>query len=492
MRQDSNFFFNLRVSTPDGKQSTPLTNDLIRCVSKVDIQEAIASEDSDGANSVTITFVESDYLPDTKVKSPREGVLGNGLVTNRTGQLIDLRFDSEKGFTFVTKDELESGLTQSSRTKSKKQEPVRFLFQAGNIITVTWGLVAPLKSRTRTFKIGSCNYTTNTAGGQLVVQGYDLSSEIAKYKLSEGKSFTTPSGNPESLKQVLYRLATTFGARLIFDKVAVTSYPSSGPDRYINNRTQEGGDTLPADPIYPITLIRQNDLHSQVRELAQNYSSAYEIYDDPILGVPVIEFTSLSLRFPKPVRSFTYRDNSGTVLEVQYNSIEGLIDQSSNSSSIGEQGQAEAETITVELTDAGVRDQVYIFRPDDTNFQEQAKKQLNRSLVGRSETTPSTEQAVIEQNNDNQTRAAGFTGFLTLKVIGDPEYKPDLYQINGIGARASTTYRMFQVTHSLSTSGYTCAMSGKTQTVGDGGVANTDALKDNTEYEVRRLSTGRN
>lgn len=411
-----------------------------------------------------------------------------GQVTNRTGQLLDLRFDSEKGFTFVTREELESGLTQSSRTKSKKQEPVRFLFQAGNKVSVTWGTVSPASSRTRTFQIGSCNYTTNASGGQLVVQTYDLSADMGRLKIDQGKTFTYPDGQtPESLKQVLYRIARVFNARLIFDKAEVTSKPV-GTNVYIQNRTEIGGDTAPAQIGVPITFTNHVGLHQQVQELAELYSSAYEIYDDPILGIPVIEFTSLSLRYPEPVRTLTYRDQSGTVLEVQYTSLDGIQDKSSSSTAIDEQGQAQAEYVTVALTDKADTP-VQSFKPDTDKYQENAKRELGRNLVGDAETTPSTDKNVIEQNNDNKSRASSFMGMITVKTVGNPDLRPDLMRVEGIGARASTDYRFFQVTHSLSSSGYTCTLQGKSQTVGEGGVDNKEQEKNNEEWVIRQLST---
>lgn len=65
MRAESNFFFNLSISDSEGKRTAFLTNDILRCVSKIDIVEAVASDDGQGANSANITFIESDYQPVT-------------------------------------------------------------------------------------------------------------------------------------------------------------------------------------------------------------------------------------------------------------------------------------------------------------------------------------------------------------------------------------------------------------------------------------------
>ena len=94
--ESKNFFYDITISTPDGKKSAKLTDTLLKLCDKVDIMEAVASEDGDGASSLTLSFVEADFLPDDLDKTPAEGIPGRGYITNRTGALIDLRFDTEK------------------------------------------------------------------------------------------------------------------------------------------------------------------------------------------------------------------------------------------------------------------------------------------------------------------------------------------------------------------------------------------------------------
>src|SRR5690606_7789205 len=120
-----NFFYDITISTPDGKKSARLTDTLLNLCTGVSIVESVSSEEEgDGASSLTLSFIEADYLPDDLDKTPAEGTASRGYITNRTGALIDLRFDSEKGFTYVTPQELQSGLTESSRTKSNTKEDV--------------------------------------------------------------------------------------------------------------------------------------------------------------------------------------------------------------------------------------------------------------------------------------------------------------------------------------------------------------------------------
>ena len=81
-------------------------------------------------------------------------------------------------------------------------------------------------------------------------------------------------------------------------------------------------------------------------------------------------------------------------------------------------------------------------------------------------------------------------GFITVKTVGHPDLQPDVMKIDGVGVRASTTYRFFQVQHSLSPSGYFCTMQGKTQESVDQGIKNEEQIKGNSEYIKPRLTTG--
>ena len=138
-----------------------------------------------------LSFIEADFLPDSLNKTPIEGIAGRGYTTNRTGALIDLRFDSEKGFTYVTPQELQSGNTESSRTQSRQSEPVSFMFSNNNIVDITWGYLesrvsgqggrlVPRTSRSRRFKIGTVNYVTGSGGNTLTLQCYNLQKDMQR------------------------------------------------------------------------------------------------------------------------------------------------------------------------------------------------------------------------------------------------------------------------------------------------------------------------
>lgn len=497
-----NFYYDIKVSTPDGKRTARLTDTLMKLCVKADILEAIASEDQGGASSLNLTFVEADFLPDSLNKTPAEGVDGRGYITNRTGALIDLRFDSEKGFTYVTQEELQSGITKSSRTQSGETEPVKFMFSANNEIEITWGLLEPKTSRTRKFRIGVVNYSTGAGGASLSLQCYDLQKDLARLKLSEGKVWLDKEGNPQSLKQILFSICVVFGARLDFDEDIVTERPTAIPNNYVLERTERGGDTKVSSNNNPMTLVRNQTIDGWIKELTGEFNSVYEIYDDPIDGRPVIKFTSKTLRYKKVVKTLNYRDPNGIMLEFQFNSIAGEANKETSTSAVDENGEASKDTYTtklVEIDNQSSKDnpnrtakQSNTYDPIPLIYNKRARVELERDLFGVSFTLADTAESEIVSKAEVSCLENSFMGFITVKTMGHPDLKPDVMRIEGVGVRASTTYRFFQVQHSLSASGYTCSMQGKTQKTNEEGTSNQEQLKKNEDYVIRRLQVNDN
>lgn len=490
--ESKNFFYDITISTPDGKRSTRLTDTLMKQCTKADIVEAIASEElGQGASSLSLSFIEADFLPDSLNKTPIEGVAGRGYTTNRTGALIDIRFDSEKGFTYVTQQELESGFTNSSRTQSGESEPVKFLFSNNNIVDITWGYLEPRTSKSRRFRIGTVNYSTGSSGNVLTLECYTVQKDMQRARLNEGKAWVDAQGNNQSLKQSLHSIALVFGARLIFDEVEVTEEEMRNyqpPSEYKLNRTQRGGDTKVTTNDTPLYLTRNQEVDRWIKELAWRYNSEYEVFEDPLIGIPVIRFTAKKIRYEKVTRSLNYRDPNGIMLSFQFNTIAGEENKESSVSAIDEDGLAESLYKDVRLTDArSETDPASTFDPIPLVYNTNARNILKRELVGSSKTSPSTSRSSVSGSAESATYRNSFMGFITVQTVGHPDLEPGVMDVQGVGVRASTTYRFFQVQHSLSSAGYTCSLQGKTQENVEQGILNEEQLKDNEDYLVTQL-----
>lgn len=493
--ESKNFFYDIKISTPDGKKSARLTDTLMKQCTKIDIIEAIASEEGEQMSSATVTFIEADFLPDSLSKTPAEGVAGRGYVTNRTGALLDIRFDTEKGFTYVTPQELESGYTDSSRTKSGESEPVSFMFSNNNVVDITWGHLEPKTSRSRRFKIGTVNYAAGQGGNQLTLQCFTLQKDMARVKLSEGKAMVDKTGVPLSLKQCLYNIAFIFGARLEFDGADVTREQMSNytpPSDYVLDRTKVGGDTKVSSDNNPEYIVRTIGLDAWLRKLALEFNSVYEVFEDPLVGIPVIKFTSKAIRYKKVIRTLNYRDPKGVMLDFQFNTISGEVNKEATASAIDENGTAESSYKEVRLTDGRASQKpANTYDPIPLVYNTRARESFERDLYGISLTVPGTSESDTKSAANTSTYNNSFMGFITVKTVGHPDFEPDVMNVQGVGVRASTTYRFFQVQHSLGTAGYTCNMQGKTQESVQQGLPNSDQLKGNVDYIKPRLSDPR-
>ena len=109
---------------------------------------------------------------------------------------------------------------------------------------------------------------------------------------------------------VLSNIAYIFGARLEFDGEDVKPEDMrtyEPPKEYKLNRTARGGDTAVSTDGNPLYLTRSFALDTWLKQLAKDYNSAYEVFEDPIVGIPVIRFTAKKLRFEKVIQTLNYR-----------------------------------------------------------------------------------------------------------------------------------------------------------------------------------------
>src|SRR5690606_12089746 len=136
--------------------------------------------------------------------------------------------------------------------------------------------------------------------------------------------------------------------------------------------------------------------------------------------------------YKKVIQTFNYRDPAGIMLDFQYNTIAGEVGRESAASSIDENGTAESEYKTVQLTD-GRKAQTppKTFDSIPLIFNERAREELKRDLVGSSITTPSTAESSVKQQAHEATENRSFMGFITVKLIGHPDFQPNVYGIDG-------------------------------------------------------------
>lgn len=506
--QLKNFFYRMKVSSPDGSQSAELTNEILRMMTEVVISESSYSDDSQTYPTLTITLNEASWLPEDNsfnTTNPRI----RGQFTNRPGSILDLRFDSEKGFTYVSKEEMESGQTRADRTQAGVVQPVIFLFGGNNKIEVEWGLLYPKISRKRTFTITTINMSGGGSGhGKVQITGLDGLHEATKTTLSQGKVFANPTNKqPNTLKQVLFQVALILDYDLEFDGALVTQFPPA-TSTYVPERTAVGGDTAPPEPNRPIVLTRHMNLHEFIMQLAQDYSSSYEYDTDPKTGRTKLIFKPRNVTYGSVNYTFTYKDPNGVMLEYKLDSVEGQISPASSVSSAGDGELAQETTFAqqVVVKNTGTTEQTTnssqsSVRSTEQNFTPKIPPAQNTEIVqrinsaipglirvGSSETHPSQSAEALQQKTSRNYESGKYVTMLSMTTLGDPRYRPGLAKVNNIGLRYSTFYRMFTVQHNLRTSGYTCTFNGKSQFLGgEAGIDAGEAAKSNTQEKVQLL-----
>lgn len=482
-----NYFYDIKITTPDKASGRVdvLPEEIKRLINSVVISRVMSNDKAKSdMNSATITFHEHFYAPESNTFLPQKEGGAKGLITNRPGSILDLRFDSENGFTFVSRSELENQRTSALRTQNKKTEPVIFLFQANNIIEITWGYSLPFKSATERFRIQTVTVAGGGSGhGSVTIQCLSDGHKLVKLKPEIGIPFWAElSNSPLSLKQVLFKLAKSGGMKLEFDGKIVKSYPPTSEKRDPDRRTD--GDTAPMDTAAPFLLPRGMSVHEYARELAGQFNSTVGYITNEDKGeknpdkrvTTIMRFIHNDLLYKGTKFRFEYMNGEGNMLNYNISSSSKMYDPSVAASGIGKEGQTgKITTVNPVLV---VKD---VIDPYDPKERSDFVTALGVNPVGTSETLPTEDKKTIKQFGYTNLEKSNYPNSISFTTVGDPDYEPGLMQIDNIGVRFSAAYRVYNVVHSLSSGGYTCAFAGETRQVGEGGYKSDEVGKDEEE-----------
>lgn len=488
------FFYRMKITSFDGQHVAELTPEVLRLLVDVTISESSYSDAGETYPTLTLNFQETSYLPETSGLVPNQSSAVAGQFTNRPGSILDLRFDSEKGFTYVSKAEMESGITRNKRTQNSTAQPVVFLFQGNNKIEIEWGLLEPrVKSRIRQFSISTISVTGGGSGhGTITLTALDGTHLAKKASIDKGKVYVHADTKQNySLKQVLFTICKAMDYDLEFDSVLTTRFPTT-ETKFIPRRTVNGGDTAPPDPKAPITQPSQLSIHDFVKDLANEYSSSYEFDTDPKTKRTILKFQYREKRYANVDRVFTYASQSDVVLNYKIDSVEGSFNPVTGASSTVDGGEENAIMVTERLAidDIKVNSQQKkasdkVLSPFNPADKARIKEGLDRNLVRNNETTPAKGSDAVSNHATALYNKNKYNSTISLTTIGNPDYKPSLIQMENIGLRYSKKYRMFTVQHKLGNAGYTCTWSGLSHYAVEGGVDADEAAKDNEMVDVR-------
>lgn len=470
MLQDNlrRFFYRMKVTSFDGQHTAELPESILRLITDVTISESSYSDTEATYPSLTLTLQETLYNP-------------------APGAILDLRFDTEKGFTYVSKEEMESGLTRSKKDSKAQPQPVIFLFAGNNKIEIEWGLLHPKKvSRKREFTIQTFSVQGGGSGhGTVNITAMDGTLQGKKANIDKGISFVDPVRH-NSLKQVLWYLCESIGHQLQFDGVRVNKLPPFA-DKFVANRTEAGGDTAAPDPAAPITMPKGMSVHEFIKDLANEYSSSYEYDTDVTSGYPLLVFTFREQRYKAVDNTFTYKSTDDVIINYKTDSVEGVFNPITGSSSTVDGGGLAGTIYSLPLvTKDNTTDKVA--NPSSPAAKSKMANTLQRNYVGQSITTPAKTSDAVQNEAESLYAKNKYMTSLALTTIGHPYYRPGLIQMDNIGRRYSKKYRMFTVQHKLSNSGYLCSWSGMSHYDTDAGVNADDAAKENTNTSLQLVN----
>ncbi len=469
------FFYRMKVTSADGQHVLELPESILRLISEVTISESSYSDSDTTYPSLTVTLNETLYSP-------------------APGAILDLRFDTEKGFSYVSKTEMESGTYRSGRDANAQAAPVIFVFGGNNRIEIEWGLLEPARiSRKREFTIQTTTMSGGSSGhGTVTITAMDGTLQARKTNVDRGIHWADPIKH-YSLKQVLWFVTRTLNVDLHFDGVRVNELPPF-TTTYVGTRTEAGGDTAPPDPSTPIVQPKGMNFHDFVKDLANEYSSAYEFGLDPITNRETLYFTYRGIRYKDVANVFTYKSTADTVINYKIDSVEGMFNPISGASSVTDGGQISNNTTAIELVRNDVKtngkaekstDKIPVpANPADVS---RTKDTLDRNYVGQSVTTPAKTEDAVTNEAESLYSKNKYNTSIALTTLGHPNYRPGLILMQNIGRRYSKKYSMFTVQHKLGSSGYQCSWSGLSHYDTDAGVNADDAAKQNQPTERLKL-----
>lgn len=455
----SNPFYSIRVLSADKKRKTNVDPSLVE---SVNIVLATKTSDSEteyaGASSIQLILKE------------RSAEIGTTSERN-AGYIVDLTFPNQNNSNYVEESELKKSSKNANKGQESQKDPSIFLFQSGNFLEVEWGYLSPKKrAKTYLFRVAQVSLQGDASGlGTTVITGYDLGTLATTLFPEKGKTFLKEGSTkePASLKQTVFKLASTLGAKLEFNEEIVTSVPSDAPN-YVAAPLTKGQDTAVQDKNAPLIMPRQMSIHDTLLELARQYAYSYEYDYDAQSQQYVVKFNYKKLRYAKQDFEFTFRAADSTVISYKVDETFGLKNSESNTSNN-----------FAEVTDAYVavgplvepRSNLKTATNTSTDvIKNKSEEKLGVSVKGSSITHPSREVNALKAEANNKSTSKSFLGTLQLVTLGDPSYLPGLLKVNNIGKRYSTFYRGLSVTHKLDAGGYICVWNATTALLGEGGV----------------------
>lgn len=482
-----------------------------RLIEKVEIVESL---EQDTYTSMSITFVEGSREPSStsasvgtnglyKVTSDGEHIDTSisGLITNRSGSIVDLRWNGPGGITHLTSSEQKAGKVDNTpqknvegkvvtRTHKNEHPKITFLLQERNIVRVTWGYLEQTKKRSISGYIATIHTTFPDNGPTITtVTCLPTKSLVDQLARTKGKKFGTVSnvkGNSivdfidDDPYTLLKGIADSIGATSLISKNLL------GPK--LDNGKQK-------------MWIGGESFKQFMDRLAIEHDSMWDITLDPKTHKNTLIFISLSEFMSRLVisdRDLTTYKAPGSLIknitvEADFSSIVGNMvkgvdknkevagegsDYTNRSMFKGQAGKLEQQVPTHPVTSGNAA-------PSVESMHDRVTEEDGSPMAGRVEYQPTT---VPDRRLASSLSAIGQNDksiVLSFTMIGFPFITPGAVEFRNIGVRYSGKYRVLSVTHTIDNSGYIVTGKAIAYTLAKGGVTLIDTPKEQDPPDVQ-------
>ncbi len=495
-------FYEISISDATGKRFVNLPHHILRLVDKIEITETFIGAE---CTAFTLDFIEGSRepaSPDASLGTDglyKIGVSGQnsdmaiaGSITNRSGSITDLRFSGTAGITWLTETERKNGaidrrpqenINGDIVTRSFKNEPSRpqFLFQANNIIKVTWGYKEDIHS-------------------QRTIAGYITTLTSTFPDSGPTKTTVTCQDTKAAFDQIVPTKGIPFGTVVTTGKGnSIVTFKDEKTDKVLRSICDKLGmaaiisENLPGDVVdkdKQKLWIAGESFHQFMTRLARIHNSYYTLYFDPktkkdtLAFIKKADFESVLVITDRELT--TYKGPGSILKSVEIRAAFAL-PSGNGQMGINNNGKVQGAIIGKTslpqfLNSSGKLEQVTSDNPANginpiPSVAALEKNLANGSTTGTLDLNPSTSKDRQTSLAENETNDNSKNISLEFVSLGYPKYHPGVIEFRNLGVRYSGKYRLVSVTHTIDSSGYVTKGSAMSMAIATGGVQLNDTPK---------------
>jgi len=486
-------FFTISVGDSYGVNMTPLPDDILRLVKKIEIKETYGVDEH---STINITFMEGSREPSRIYKSNFTSNSDGSATSigNSSGFIADLKFSNYA----LLSDNKEVGIFNSLNalrntievkevqdekiitTKQAKAANPKYLFQERNQIKVTWGYKEDSSSvrSIRMYVIMVSTVFNESAQTETTVTCQNTCAFLNQI---------TPQGKPIVFAEVI----KTGPNELLSE---FKDKPTSALMSEISSILDTGSiisKNLPApelDNHHVKVLISGESFDQFFKRLAKVHNCYYQVIPDNSTGRDTIIFMHATDFESQPIvdnpYTFYFKSPQSIIKNVSIKADFGIV------TGVAETGVDQKGTIISQQADTG-KDQLTLIQKKELNKSGSKSEQIinadptsvnpiravkNASeKLGGGTKTGKVELSPIDNERTNyidrskvKAEDAHHGVILEMTTIGYTKLTPGLVVVRGIGERYSGSYRIVAVEHIIDNSGYSCKVTATTYATGYG------------------------